>query len=129
LLPPSGPEQRIEVGLKIMNPNGFDLKANGIVVNAGFNDVPVLSGAVAEPPVVPAYGEQELKMVLNASLMNGIRLVRSIMQHPEDPVSYRLDARIDLKLPLARTLRILKQGEITAQSPAGNRDAGPASTL
>jgi len=125
LLPPSGAEQRIEVGLKLMNPNGFDLKAKGIVVNAGFNDVPVLSGAIAEPPVVPAYGEQEMKMTLSASLLNGIRLVRSIMQHPEDPVSYRLDARIDLKLPLTRTLRILKQGEIAAQSPAGSRDSSP----
>lgn len=129
LLPPSGAEQRIEVGLKLMNPNGFDLKAKGIVLNAGFNDVPVLSGAIAEPPVVPAYGEQEMKMTLSASLMNGIRLVRSIMQHPEDPVSYRLDARIDLKLPLARTLRILKQGEIAAQAPAGSRGSDPTDMM
>lgn len=129
LLPPAGAEQRIEIGLRLMNPNGFDLKANGIVVNAGFNDVPVLSGAVAEPPVVPAYGEQDITMTLSASLMNGIRLVRSIMQHPEDPVSYRLDARIDLTLPLARTLRILKQGEIAAQPPAGNRGANRSDTL
>ena len=129
LLPPSGAEQRIEVGLKLMNPNGFDLKANGIVVNAGFNDVPVLSGAIAEPPVVPAYGEQDMKMVLSASLMNGIRLVRSIMKHPEDPVNYSLDARIDLKLPLARTLRILKQGEITAQAPVGSRADSPTDLM
>jgi LEA14-like dessication related protein len=128
-LPPSGAEQRIEVGLKLMNPNGFDLKASGIVLNAGFNEVPVLSGAIAEPPVVPAYGEQDMKMVLSASLMNGIRLLRSIMQHPEDPVSYRLDARIDLKLPLARTLRILKQGEIAAQAPAGSSSDAPATKL
>lgn len=128
-LPPSGAEQRIEVGLKLMNPNGFDLKANGIVLNAGFNDVPVLSGAIAEPPVVPAYGEQEMKMTLSASLLNGIRLVRSIMQHPEDPVSYRLDARIDLKLPLARKLRILKQGEIAAQAPADSRDTSPTDMM
>ena len=129
LLPPAGTEQRIEVGLKIMNPNAFDLKAKGIVVNAGFNDVPVLSGAVAEPPVVPAYGEQEVSMTLSASLMNGIRLVRSIMKHPEDPVNYTLDARIDLKLPLARTLRIRKQGEITAQAPAGSRGDSPSDML
>jgi LEA14-like dessication related protein len=129
LLPPSGAEQRIEVGLRFMNPNGFDLKANGVVVSAGFNDVPVLSGAIAEPPVVPAYGEQEMKVVLSASLLNGIRLVRSIMEHPEDPVSYRLDARVDLKLPLARTLRILKQGEIAAKAPGAGAVAEPATTL
>ncbi len=129
LLPPSGAEQRIEVGLRFMNPNGFDLKANGVVVSAGFNDVPVLSGAIAEPPVVPAYGEQEMKVVLSASLLNGIRLVRSIMEHPDDPVSYRLDARVDLKLPLARTLRILKQGEIAAKAPGAGAVAEPATTL
>lgn len=129
LLPPSGVEQRIEVGMKLKNPNGFELKADGIVVSAGFNDIPVLSGAIAEPPVIPAYGEQDMKIVLSASLMNGIRLVRSIMQHPEDPVNYRLDARIDLKLPLARTLRVLKQGEIAAQAPAGSRDGKPADMM
>jgi len=70
-----------------------------------------------------------MKMTLSASLLNGIRLVRSIMQHPEDPVSYRLDARIDLKLPLARTLRILKQGEIAAQAPADSRDTSPTDMM
>ncbi len=126
LLPPSGTEQRIEVGLKFMNPNAFDLKASGLVITVGFNDVPVLTGAIAEPPLIPAYGEQDMKMVLSASLLNGIRLVRTLMEHPEDPLSYRLDARIDLKLPLSRSIRILKQGQIAAHSPAS--DAPPAVT-
>ncbi|MFM7272647.1 MAG: LEA type 2 family protein [Gammaproteobacteria bacterium] len=122
ILPASGGQQRFELGLKLMNPNGFDLKANGIVVDARLNDLPILAGAIAEPPVVPAYGEAEMKLPLSASLMDGIRLVGDLLRHPEDPLSYRLEVRIDLALPLSRRLTILEQGQIASRPPVPASD-------
>ena len=118
VLPAEGGAQRVEVTLRVMNPNSFELRAKGIVLKAGFNDIPLLTGAVAEPPVVPAYGEADMNVTLNASLLNGIRLISSIMKHPEDPLSYRLEARIDLSKPVLRELTVLEQGEISARPPA-----------
>lgn len=119
VLPPSGTEQRLEVGLRVINPNSFALEASGLVVEAAFNDIRVLSGVLADPPPVPAYGEAQFTINLSASLFDGIRLVRALMEHPDDPLNYRLEARLDLELPLARTLTILEQGEISARPPAG----------
>lgn len=123
ILPAAGTEQRLEVGLRLINPNGFDLEAAGIVAEAGFNDISVLSGVLADPPVLPAYGETLLHVTLTASLLDGIRLVRSLMAHPDDPLRYRLEVRIDLKRPLARRLTLLDQGEISTGPPAPD-DAG-----
>lgn len=125
MLPASGGQQRIEVGLRVMNPNGFDLQAAGIVVDAGFNDIPVVSGAVAAPPVVPAYGEAQITVPLSASLLNGIRLLRSIAENPDDPVSYRLQLRMDLKLPMSRSITILEQGQISPRPPAPPQTTPP----
>lgn len=119
VLPPAGSEQRLEVGLRVINPNSFALEASGLVVEVAFNDVRVLSGVQAAPPPVPAYGEAQFTVNLSASLFDGIRLVRALMEHPDDPLRYRLEARLDLELPLARTLTILEQGEISARPPAG----------
>jgi len=118
LLPAEGGAQRVEVTLRVMNPNSFPLEAKGIVLKAGFNDIPLLTGAVAGPPPVPAYGEAQMSVVLSASLLNGLRLIRAIVEHPDDPLQYRLEARIDLSMPVARTLTLLEQGEIAARPPA-----------
>ena len=52
-LPAEGGMQRIDVTLRVMNPNGFPLESKGLVLEAVFNDIPLLNGAVAEPPAVP----------------------------------------------------------------------------
>jgi LEA14-like dessication related protein len=122
ILPASGGQQRVELGLKLMNPNGFDLKARGIVVDARLNELPVLAGAIAEPPVVPAYGEAEMTLPLSASLLDGLRLVGEVLKNPEDPLSYRLEVRIDLALPLSRQLTILEQGQIASRPPVKATD-------
>ena len=117
-LPAEGGMQRIDVTLRVMNPNGFPLESKGLVLEAVFNDIPLLNGAVAEPPAVPAYGEADMNVTLSASLLNGIRLLGVVMKHPEDALQYRLEARIDLSRPIARTLTILEQGQISARPPA-----------
>jgi LEA14-like dessication related protein len=122
LLPAEGGVQRIEVGLRVMNPNSFPLKASGLVAEASFNDIRVVSGAVADPPEIPAYGETQFPVQLSASLLSGIRLIHVLMQNPDEPLRYRLEVRIDLKLPLARRLNVVEQGEISARPPAPARE-------
>ena len=121
MLPAEGGVQRMEVGLRVMNPNSFPLKASGLVAKASFNDIPLVKGAVAEPPEIPAYGEVQFPVQLTASLLSGIRLIRELVQHPDEPLRYRLEVRIDLKLPLARRLTVMEDGEISARGPAPSK--------
>jgi len=112
LLPADGVEQRIEVGLRLLNPNSFDLHAKGLVISLGLNGVPLLKGATSELPFVPAYGEAQAKLTLSLSLMSGLRLMSRLAQQPDEPLQYRLEARLDLRRPLWKRLTLMEQGEI-----------------
>lgn len=117
LLPADGVEQRIEVGLRLLNPNSFDLHAKGLVISLGLNGVPLLKGATSDLPLVPAYGEAQAKLTLSLSLMSGLRLMSRLVQQPDEPLQYRLEARLDLRRPLWKRLTLMEQGEI-APRPA-----------
>ena len=80
VLPAEGVEQRVEVGLRLLNPNDFDLDAKGLVISLGINDVPLLNGATADVPLVPAYGEALAKVTLSVNLVSGLRLVSRLVQ-------------------------------------------------
>ena len=110
VLPAEGVEQRVEVGLRLLNPNDFDLDAKGLVISLGINDVPLLTGATADVPRVPAYGEALAQVTLSVNLMSGLRLVTRLMQHPDSPLQYRLEARLDLRSPMWTRLRLTEQG-------------------
>lgn len=125
VLPVTGIEQRIEVGLRVMNPNSSALEARGLVVNVGFNDLELLRGVAANPPRVPAYSEAEMTIVLSASLLNGMRLVKRLMERPDEPLQYRLEARLDLGPPFWQHITVLEQGEISGRHPV----SAPGSTL
>ena len=129
VLPAEGVEQRVEVGLRLLNPNGFDLDAKGLVISLGINDVPLLNGATADVPRVPAYGEAEAKVVLSVNLMSGLRLVSRLMQHPDEPLQYRLEARLDLRSPMWKRLTLMEQGEISPRPPASVNDSNKEKTF
>ncbi len=112
LLPAEGVEQRIEVGLRLLNPNSFDLDAKGLVIGLGLNGVPLLKGATADLPRVPAYGEATTQVTLSVSLMSGLRLISRLAEQPDEPLQYRLEARLDLRSPFWKRLTLMEQGEI-----------------
>jgi LEA14-like dessication related protein len=118
VLPAQGVEQRIEVGLRVLNPNAFDLQARGLVIGLALNDVPLLEGATAALPVVPAYGEAPVTVTLSVSLMSGIRLLQRLLQYPDEPLQYRLEARLDLASPPWQRLTVMEQGEISPRPPS-----------
>ena len=129
VLPAEGVEQRVEVGLRLLNPNDFDLDAKGMVISLGINDVPLLNGATADVPRVPAYGEAEAKLVLSINLMSGLRLVSRLMQRPDEPLQYRLEARLDLRSPMWKRLTLMEQGEISPRPPTSVNDSNKENTF
>ena len=109
--------------LRVLNPNDFDLDAKGLVISLGINDVPLLNGATADVPLVPAYGEALAKLTLSVNLVSGLRLVSRLVQRPDDPLQYRLEARLDLRSPMWKRLTVMEQGEISPRPPASVNDS------
>lgn len=118
VLPAEGVQQRIDVGLRVLNPNDFDLDAKGLVISLEINDVPLLTGATADVPRVPAYGEAEVHVVLSVSLLSGARLISRLMERPDQTLRYRLESRFDLRSPMWTRLTVLEHGEISPRPPA-----------
>lgn len=112
VLPSSGLEQRVEIGLRVLNPNGFALEARGLYLDVRFNEISVLSGVAADPPVVEPYAEAEMRVMLATNLINGIRVIAAMADDPEGVLRYRLEARLDLDSPFGRRLTVVEQGEI-----------------
>jgi len=129
VLPAEGVEQRVEVGLRLLNPNDFDLDAKGLVISLGINDVPLLTGATADVPRVPAYGEAVTQVTLSVNLMSGLRLVSRLMQRPDEPLQYRLEGRLDLRSPMWTRLTLTEQGEISPRPPAAVNDSDREKTF
>jgi LEA14-like dessication related protein len=124
ILPSDGIEQRIQLGLRVLNPNGFAIAARGLVVDVRFNDIEVLNGVASDLPLLPAYSEIQVPVIVTANLLSMARLMQVLMEHPDDPLHYRLEARLDLKRVLGGRIRILEQGEISARSPSAPPPVG-----
>jgi len=120
VLPSTGLEQRVEIALRVLNPNGFALDARGLYLDVRFNEISVLSGVAADPPTVEPYSEAEMRVTLSTSLVNSIRVIAAMANDPEGVLRYRLEARLDLDSPFARRLSVVEQGEIApARSSTG----------
>lgn len=130
VLPAMGSEQRVELGLRVVNPNGFDLEVRAMMLDVRFNDLSVLNGVTSDIPLIPAYSEVHFPVNVSASLINSLRLVQILMEHPEDPLHYRLEARIDLKRYLRKRISIRRQGVISARpAPAAPAASAPELSL
>ena len=60
-------EQKLEVRMKVMNPNTIELPVNGLDVDIELADEPFAHGVSARQFVVPAQGEAEFDMIVTAN--------------------------------------------------------------
>ncbi|MDX2367193.1 MAG: LEA type 2 family protein [Colwellia sp.] len=72
-LPANGFEQNFEIGLKLTNPNNFDLPFNGISYQLSIAGETLARGVAANIPTAEAYGESRFVVSVSTSLMGGSR--------------------------------------------------------
>ena len=108
-LPSEGLAPRFEIGLRVVNPNPDALKLRGISYNVSLNDNRVVEGAANELPVVPAYGEADVKLTAAVSLVDAMRFVNGLMSRADGQVEYRLQAKLDIGA-LLPAIRIEEKG-------------------
>lgn len=112
VLPAQGFALPIEVGLLISNPNDRDLSLRGISYTIGIESFDVLSGVSNELPVLPAYKETPVNVVVTA---NAIQLVK-LLEHfnrkgMQNEVAYNFKAKLDFSAWLP-ALRVEEKGSI-----------------
>lgn len=111
-LPTNGFEQNFEIGLKLTNPNNFELPFNGISYQLNVAGETLAHGVAADIPTAEAYGESRFVVPISTSLMGGIKVIRALMYSQGQDVSYQLKAKLDIDIPLVPKLTVFQDGII-----------------
>ncbi len=112
LLPSSGLQQRIGVGLLISNPNAVDLPVRGFSYNIGIENFSILSGVTDQVPVLKAYQETPVNLEISTNLLELARLVEFFSRGTaRQDVNYSFDAKLDFSSWLP-AMRVQERGQI-----------------
>lgn len=95
LLPSRGFEQRFLIGLRLVNPNRFELKLNGLSYSLTLQGHKIVSGVSSDMSPVAAYGEADISVEAGISLISGLRFFNELISNPSQTFNYELDTKLD----------------------------------
>jgi len=114
-------EQRLEVRLRVQNPNNRELPVNGLNVDVELAGEPFANGVSARKFTVPANGEAEFDMIVTANAATAlIRLLGSDRKSHED-IEYRLKGKLSTRLGMLRSIPFEESGTLPISSITGKR--------
>jgi LEA14-like dessication related protein len=113
-------EQRLEVRMKVRNPNDVELPVNGLDVDMELADEPFARGVSAREFVVPARGEAEFDMIVTANAATALLKIAN-MDFESDAIDYRVKGKLSTKLGLLRTIPFEESGKVPIADLLGRR--------
>lgn len=111
-LPADGFEQNFEVGLKLTNPNNFELPLNGISYQLNILGETLAHGVATDIPTVGAYGETRFVVPVSTSLIRGFKVIRALLDNKGQDISYQLKAKLDIDIPFMPKLTVVQDGKV-----------------
>lgn len=111
-MPSEGMEQRFMIGLKVTNPNSSALNIQGMSYSLSIEDYTVASGVSSDVPRVAPYEEARFELPVSTSLLNSIRLLKHLMELNKSSLTYRLEAKLDLGIPLMPKTSVVEEGSV-----------------
>lgn len=112
MLPSNGLEQNFEVGLKVSNPNARALKLKGMSYSVTVEGFKLATGVTSNIPAIAAYESTTLKVPVSTSLMNGLRLVQSLLKSNRGDIAYLLEAKLDTGIAFMPKMTVVERGKI-----------------
>lgn len=87
---------RFDIGIQIINPNRSALPFRGMSYVVEIEGRRILSGATADIPTVPAYGQEEFIVQASPDLFGSARLLGDLFSNTQrSSVGYSFSARLD----------------------------------
>lgn len=115
-------EQKLEVRLKVQNPNAIELPVNGLDVDMELAGEPFAHGVSAREFVVPANGEAEFDMNVTANAMNA--LLKIAGGQKTDAIAYKLKGKLSTRIGLLRTIPFEESGTVPVADLLSKRRKG-----
>ena len=116
-------EQKLEVRLKVRNPNSIELPVNGLDVGLELAGEPFAHGVSAREFVVPALGEAEFDMSVTANAVTALLKIAGGERKSKE-VDYRLKGKLSTRLGLLRTIPFEESGSLPIQQLLGRKAKG-----
>jgi LEA14-like dessication related protein len=116
-------EQRLQVRMKVRNPNSIELPVNGLDVDLELAGEPFAHGVSAREFVVPALGEAEFDMNVTANAMTALlKIVGG--EHKSKEIDYRVKGKLSTRLGLLRTIPFDETGTLPLAELLGKKAKG-----
>ena len=103
--------QRLQVRLRVFNPNARELPISGIAYRIEINDTEIGNGSTTAPFIVPAMGEVEFDMQLTANLAGALGKLLSRRNSSEE-LAYRLVGDVNLSSGFLRRIPFDERGSV-----------------
>jgi LEA14-like dessication related protein len=114
-------EQRLEVRMKVRNPNIIDLPVKGLDVEVELADEPFAHGVSAREFVVPAQGEAEFDMMVTANAATALLKIANSDRKAREEIGYRVKGRLSTRLGLLRSIPFDESGTVPLNELLGKR--------
>ena len=111
-------EQRLQVDLRVRNPNDFDLEVTGLDFTLHLNDQRLARGLTNKASTIPRLGDSVISVETTTSTLDVIRQLLQLSQRQE--VSYQVDGVLYVqgaRLPFENKGVLLDTNEISGSPP------------
>lgn len=105
-------EQRLEVRLRVQNPNQIDLPVNGLDVDVELAGEPFAHGVSAREFTVPANGEAEFDMLVTANAATALIRILGGDRKSREAVDYRLKGKLSTHVGMLRSFQFDEKGTL-----------------
>ena len=105
-------EQKLEVRLRVQNPNKVDLPVRGLDVDVELAGEPFAHGVSAREFTVPANGEAEFDMIVTANAASALIGILHSDRKSHDAVEYRLKGKLSTHLGMLRSIPFDETGTL-----------------
>lgn len=116
-------EQKLEVRMKVRNPNSVELPVKGLDVDLELAGEHFANGTSAREFVVPALGEAEFDMNVTANAMTALLKIAGT-EHKSKEIDYRLKGKLSTRLGLLRTIPFEETGSLPLAELLGKKVRG-----
>lgn len=114
-------EQRLEVRLRVRNPNDIALPVTGLDVDMELADEPFAHGVSAREFTVPALGEAEFDMLVTANAAAALLKIAGGNRQLREEIGYRLKGKLSTRLGLLRSIPFNETGTLPLGDLTGKR--------
>mgnify|MGYP003487454014 FL=1 len=114
-------EQRLEVRMKVRNPNLIELPVKGLDVAVELANEPFAQGVSAREFVVPAQGEAEFDMIVTANAATALLKIAGSDRKSREEIPYRVTGKLSTRIGLLRSIPFDESGTVPVNELLGKR--------